>query len=115
MIVYFSTKSKQTRKQKQKQKDEWEQYKQKYGLVEKKDTSFHPKSLLKIHRDVLRPGAESFRNLPSVDSGLGSTARPADKVYTGDKMIGVAAMHKSNLVPIFNDEAAKDVATMRRG
>ncbi len=36
------------------------------------------------------------------------------KVYTGDKIVGIATMHKSNLVPIFNDEAAKDVAQMRR-
>lgn len=41
-------------------------------------------------------------------------ALAAPKVYTGTKMIGIAAMHKSNLVPIFNDDAAKDVASMRR-
>jgi hypothetical protein len=35
-------------------------------------------------------------------------------VYTGDKIIGIAAMHKSNLVPVFNDEAAKEVSSMRR-
>lgn len=34
--------------------------------------------------------------------------------YTGDKMLGIAAMHKSNLVPIFTNESAKDVSTMRR-
>jgi hypothetical protein len=41
-------------------------------------------------------------------------AKAAPKVYTGDKMVGIATMHKSNLVPIFNDQAAKDVASMRR-
>lgn len=35
-------------------------------------------------------------------------------MYTGDNMIGIAAMHKSNLVPIFTSEGAKDVSTMRR-
>jgi len=44
----------------------------------------------------------------------GSTAPAEKKVYTGDKIVGIAAMHKSNLVPIFNDDAAKDVASMRR-
>ena len=34
--------------------------------------------------------------------------------YTGDKLLGIAAMHKSNLVPIFNAEQAVDTATMRR-
>ena len=34
--------------------------------------------------------------------------------YTGTACIGIAAMHKSNLVPIFNADAAVDAATMRR-
>jgi len=54
------------------------------------------------------------KNIPSKDSGGFSTQR-VRQVYTGDKMIGIAAMHKSNLVPVFNDESAKDVAKMRRG
>ena len=36
-------------------------------------------------------------------------------VYTGDKIIGIGTMHKSNMVPIFNDEAAVDISKMRRG
>lgn len=54
------------------------------------------------------------KNIPSRDSG-GFSTQKTYKVYTGDKMIGIAAMHKSNLVPVFNDDAAKDVARMRRG
>ena len=34
--------------------------------------------------------------------------------YTGTSVLGIAAMHKSNLVPVFNPEAARDTATMRR-
>lgn len=45
----------------------------------------------------------------------GSTAlKPAAK-YTGTEMIGVAQMHKSNAVPIFNPVAAVEVTQMRRG
>jgi len=36
------------------------------------------------------------------------------KVYTGDKMKGIGTLHKSNAVPIFTDEEAKDQANMRR-
>jgi hypothetical protein len=36
------------------------------------------------------------------------------KVYTGNKMIGIGTLHKSNAVPIFSDEDAKDQASMRR-
>ena len=45
---------------------------------------------------------------------MGSTAKPAEKVYTGTNMLGVATMHKSNAVPVFNSDAAKDISNMRR-
>lgn len=35
--------------------------------------------------------------------------------YTGDKMIGIGTLHKSNAVPIFSQEEAIDQAKMRRG
>lgn len=34
--------------------------------------------------------------------------------YTGTSMMGIAVSHKSNLVPVFSDEAAVDLANMRR-
>jgi hypothetical protein len=34
--------------------------------------------------------------------------------YTGDKIIGIGTLHKSNAVPIFSEEEARDQATMRR-
>lgn len=43
-----------------------------------------------------------------------SCVRPADKVYTGDKMIGIGVLHKSNGIPIFSNEEAVDLAKMRR-
>ena len=55
------------------------------------------------------------RHIPSVDSGLGNTAPVKHKQYTGDKIIGIGTMHKSNMVPIFSDKEAKDISTMRRG
>lgn len=44
---------------------------------------------------------------------VGSTAK-IEKKYTGNQIIGIATMHKSSAVPIFNKEAAIDVAQMRR-
>jgi len=34
--------------------------------------------------------------------------------YTGDKMIGIATLHKSNAVPVFSTEDAQAIANMRR-
>ncbi len=44
----------------------------------------------------------------------GSTALPKQKVYTGDKVLGVAVMHKSHLAPVFSQQEAEEIAKMRR-
>jgi hypothetical protein len=52
--------------------------------------------------------------IPSKDTGYYNTFRKPDMYYTGDNMKGIGTLHKSNAVPIFTDEEAKDQATMRR-
>ena len=54
-------------------------------------------------------------HIPSVDTGASIAAKPADKVYTGDAMIGIGQLHKSNGIPVFRAEDAVDVSKMRRG
>ena len=51
---------------------------------------------------------------PSGD-GLGVTFARKENTYTGTLIKGIATMHKSNAVPIMNEEQAIDVARMRRG
>jgi len=53
--------------------------------------------------------AEEFRR-----KFQGSTAKTMPQQYTGDQMLGVATMHKSNAVPVFNTDAARDISNMRR-
>ena len=55
-------------------------------------------------------------NYPSVLSFSGTyvAEKQVKKTYTGDKLLGIATMHKSNLVPIFSEEHAEDVSKMRR-
>jgi hypothetical protein len=54
-------------------------------------------------------------NYPSVTShGILVAEKRERNTYTGDKLLGISAMHKSNLVPIFSEEHAKDVSSMRR-
>lgn len=60
------------------------------------------------------PEDRSTKKFKSVDTGGGSTAPAQTKVYTGDKMVGIGTMHKSNMVPIFSDQEARDISTMRR-
>jgi hypothetical protein len=59
-------------------------------------------------------GRTNTHNIPSRVTPGSSTA-PVHKVYTGTKVLGIGTMHKSNAVPIFSNEEAHDIATMRRG
>lgn len=52
--------------------------------------------------------------IPSRETTWEPCSKPAEKVYTGSKMIGIGTMHKSNCVPIFSDEEAENIAHMRR-
>lgn len=64
-------------------------------------------------------------NIPSASThrSFGPATRRAPMQYTGERrLIGIATMHKSNMVPIFADDeedksgrkAATEIATMRR-
>jgi hypothetical protein len=51
---------------------------------------------------------------PSLPFTGGPCTVAAPKVYTGDKVKGIATMHKSNAVPVFSSEEAQDISKMRR-
>lgn len=70
----------------------------------------------KIYNRVVREVAE---RIPSLDSGVvgNITPRVEPMQYTGErKLLGIAVMHKSNLVPVWEEDKqyAKDLAKMRR-
>jgi hypothetical protein len=44
---------------------------------------------------------------------VGSTALKAKKVYTGKNMIGIAQIPKSNAVPVFSAQQAKDTVKIK--
>ena len=58
-------------------------------------------------------GRNTTAHIKSVDTGGNATLK-APKVYTGNKVKGIATMHKSNAVPVFSDEEAVDISKMRR-
>lgn len=52
--------------------------------------------------------------VPSGDTYDTFVASKKEMKYTGDKLVGIGQMHKSNAVPIFKKEDAEDIARMRR-
>ena len=59
------------------------------------------------------PGRET-QKINSLSTPGGSTAA-VHKVYTGDRVLGIATLHKSNAVPVFSQEEAVEISRMRRG
>lgn len=59
------------------------------------------------------PGREGTRH-PSRSTPGGSTAAKETQRYSGNRIKGVALMHKSNYAPVYDDQDAIDMAHMRR-
>lgn len=52
--------------------------------------------------------------IPSLDSGMGVATKKESPKYTGTLIKGIATMHKSNAVPVLNEEQAVEISHMRR-
>jgi len=63
----------------------------------------------------LSPRFEDGVKIPSLQTMACATAKVDAPRYTGENLIGVALMHKSNYVPVFKQEDAVAIAKMRRG
>jgi len=63
-----------------------------------------------------QPYQRETQHIPSLSSRpTGVATKPEPKVYTGDLIVGIATMHKSNAVPVMRGtDQAKDIAKMRR-
>jgi hypothetical protein len=94
------------------QAESWELLKRKYDVKDqKRNNEFVPY----VSKSSTPPRGESVRH-PSRDTGGGHATKPnVGKVYTGTKIIGIGTLHKSNAVPIFSNDEAKEIARMRRG
>ena len=45
---------------------------------------------------------------------VGAVSSKQTQQYTGTKIVGIGTLHKSNAVPVFSDQEAIEIATMRR-
>jgi len=81
-----------------------------YGKTMGKVT-FNPNTIAKL----TTPAGRETTYYPSKVTPGGSGTKPVrGNVYTGTAMKGIGTLHKSNAVPIFTDEEARDQANMRR-
>lgn len=93
---------------------EWKELQKRWGVAaedKKRTRALSAESY--VAPKPMHRGAESAR-IPSLNTGLGTATLKPSNVYTGDKMIGIGQLHKSNAVPVFRAEDAEDIARMRR-
>lgn len=62
-------------------------------------------------RPTLNYRGQDTKPPSKADTSFCAFAKPVLE-YTGNKMIGIATMHKSNAVPVFSTEAAEDISKM---
>ena len=116
MIIYTNTRS---RKKKSSTKRKVDEYQAWLKSVQATSTNFSSGSARK-RQEAAKPVVASLpmdRNLyalPSLSSKHYDTFKKHVNQYTGDKLVGIGTLHKSNAVPIFNTQDAKDQANMRR-
>ena len=60
------------------------------------------------------PYRRSTQEYKSLDITKSDTEKKEPMRYTGTVVIGISTMHKSNAVPIINQQEAIDIANMRR-
>ena len=58
---------------------------------------------------------DESKTIASLNSDAFSVTRKESLKYTGTLVKGIATMHKSNAVPVINEEQMKDISRMRRG
>jgi hypothetical protein len=108
--------SSEAKKLAQKRQAEWDRKLVEFDkMAPKFSTGPHnaPRKTMSDFMPKTPPGRETPR-VESQDTGWVACVKPKDNEYTGTKIKGIGTMHKSNAVPVFSDEEAKDISSMRR-
>ena len=89
------------------------------NLMKKYDTkpvpkSTKPKTLSESYKLAIPEGRNTTAHIKSLNSSAGVATKKESPKYTGTLIKGIATMHKSNAVPVLNQEDAEAIAKMRR-
>ena len=118
MIIYTNQKSKkksQNTKKKQELKASWDKLMEKWDVKPSKQSSGKSNGAF-VYKSPTIPDYRRtvFDDIGSIDTGVGNTSKKESPQYSGDAMLGIGQLHKSNAVPVFKQEDAEDIARMRR-
>jgi hypothetical protein len=113
MIIHTTTKKSKKRKPSAKQRElqaDWETLVKKYApkkpIAKTKDDGWTYSLGVTARRETPK--------IPSLPFTGGPCLKKEQQTYTGNKIKGIGTMHKSNAVPVFSDEEAVALSSMRR-
>tara|TARA_B100001123_G_C14884873_1_gene857442 strand:- start:282 stop:671 length:390 start_codon:yes stop_codon:yes gene_type:complete len=120
---YTTTNTKRKKKKAQKPNPEHEKFLRKHGVHPDQLGSRRTMRAQKRTQSVTNTAGApqmtvntSCQRFTSDKIPVGVAVKPEPNIYSGKrKLLGIAAMHKSNLVPVFGEDDAKEIARMRRG
>ena len=93
----------------------WKELQKKWGVEAEEKKRKRAMSQPTLDYKLSAPVGRETKHIPSRNTGEGIASTKQIPQYTGTKIIGIGTMHKSNAVPIFSDEQAVEISTMRRG
>ena len=106
--------SAEQKQQAQKLDAEWNELMKKWG-AEQRERERTRGLKAATYKPPANPRLAEARAIPSLpDQHVGAVTVKQTPKYTGDKIVGIGTMHKSNAVPIFSDQEAKEISSMRR-
>ena len=120
MLIYtnqsFKRKARKPTAKQRAQKASWQALLDKYDIKPTGKTTHTITRVAAIDHPITVVDPKRLTNhIPSLDSGSGVATKKEVQHYTGDAMIGIGQLHKSNAVPVFKAEDAIDISKMRRG
>ena len=101
--------------QKSRELDEsWKEMQKKWGVEIEDKKRKRAMAAEPLVYNLTSPPERSTAHIKSKGQATGVAVLKPISQYTGDKMLGIGQLHKSNAVPVFRSEDAEDIARMRR-
>lgn len=94
--------------------ESWKELQKKWGVEAEAKKRARAMQAEPLQYSLSTPADRSTKHIPSLNSGAAVATKAEPKVYTGTLIKGIATMHKSNAVPILNEEDAIAISKMRR-
>jgi len=94
---------------------EWKELQNKWGVDAEEKKRKRAMNAEPLDYKLTAPAGRETQKISSLDTGHSGAVRTKGiPQYTGTKILGIGTMHKNNAVPIFSNEEAVEISTMRR-